>query len=176
MRRIAWGRKVSSEMNCTDIAPRHRLKTSRIDNPGAIILRLEQAGVAEFYPGFRNWFFTKVVPGLRTGERCILSHEIEGRLAGIAICKRTNIERKLCTLWVDSLLRDRGIAGKLAYRAFDWLECDQPLFTVPEERMSEFAGLLKSWNFPEPIACESCYRPGRSEFIFNGSPRQLVSL
>ncbi|MDX8469375.1 hypothetical protein RFM41_32175 [Mesorhizobium sp. VK25A] len=129
---------------------------------------LERAGVHQFYPNFQPWFFGKVVPGLHTGERHIVTTYVEGTLAGVAICKRAETERKLCTLWVAPALRERGVAKSLARCAFDWLESDRPLFTVPEERIAEFAGLLRVWGFSPPQVYPSLYRWNRAEYVFNG--------
>lgn len=137
-------------------------------NPIDVFEVLQGAGVAEFYPEFRDWFFGRVVPGLRNGERRIFSFVVDGTLAGVAICKRTEAERKLSTLWVRHVSRNRGISAELARNAFAWLESRQPLFTVPEERLDDFRGLVRAWSFPEAVAHSDLYRSGRIEHVFNG--------
>ena len=134
----------------------------------SIFAALATAGVCEFYPDLRSWFFGKVVPGLRSGERYIVPSIIQGKVAGIAICKRTKTERKLSTLWVSSGVRKSGIGGELACKAFTWLGTSHPLFTVPEERMEEFGSLLQSWSFHKPVAYCGLYRRERVEYVFNG--------
>lgn len=128
---------------------------------------LNAAGVTELYPDFSNWFWSKVVRGLRTGERRIFTSIVDGELAGVAICKRAEIENKLCTLWVSPRARGRGVAAQLANDAFVWLGTRQPLFTVPEERLPEFGGLLRGWSFSGPVAHKELYRPKRTEYVFN---------
>lgn len=137
-------------------------------DPVAVYDTLTRAGVAGLYPDFRGWFYGKVVPGLRKRERNIIPWMIDGQLAGIAICKRTPAEQKLCTLWVAPEVRARGVAAKLANEAFTWIGTARPLFTVPEERSSEFAGLVETWSFPKAVAYDGLYRTGRVEFVFNG--------
>lgn len=137
-------------------------------DPSDVFDALESAGVAAFYPDFRGWFFGRVVPGLRSGQRCIVPSFADGMLAGVAICKRTAAERKLSTLWVRDVSRNRGISVGLAQEAFAWLGSWQPLFTVPEERIGEFNGLVRAWSFPEAIAHRDLYRSGRVEHVFNG--------
>lgn len=137
-------------------------------DPSAVFAALQDAGVTELYPDFRGWFFGKVVPGLRTGERCITPAIIDSNLAGVAICKRTRTERKLSTLWVRGEVRNRRIAAQLAHDAFAWLGTSQPLFTMPEERAPEFSRLMKAWSFPKAIAYRGLYRSGRVEYVFNG--------
>lgn len=137
-------------------------------HPLLVHTALEGAGVTQLYPGFEDWFLSKVVPGMRGGERRIIAYFLGSMLAGIAICKRTEAEKKLCTLWVSPRARGRGIAIELAGEAFDWLGTTKPLFTVPEERIAEFSGLLNSWSFSEPVAYRDLYRPKRIEYVFNG--------
>lgn len=139
--------------------------------PRAVFETLLKAGLVGLYPDFREWFYGKVVPGLHTGERCILPWTIDSKLAGVAVCKRTPLERKLCTLWVSPDFRARGIAASLAREAFAWIGDPKPLFTVPEERMAEFAGLTEAWAFSAPTAYEGLYRTGRVEYVFNGPLR-----
>ncbi|MER8751223.1 GNAT family N-acetyltransferase [Mesorhizobium sp. M1050] len=138
-------------------------------DPCSIYDWLVRAGVHGFYPNFRPWFFGRVIPGLHSGERHIVTTYVEGALAGVAICKRSEAEHKLCTLWVEPALRERGVAKSLARYAFDWLDSDRPLFTVPEERIAEFAGLLRVWSFSAPRTYPSLYRSNRVEYVFNGS-------
>jgi hypothetical protein len=119
------------------------------------------------YPGFREWLFGKVVAA-PTGERAIFLETSGPRIVGIAIAKRSISERKLCTLWVRHDARVGGVASSLANAAFDWLGTNRPLFSVPEERISEFRGLLRTWEFAEPQALSGYYRPNKIEFVFNG--------
>jgi hypothetical protein len=165
---------MTGELSCVrPLAGRH-FHISPPCDPAVVHATLERAGVSDFYPDFQPWFFNRVVPGLHRGERSILTTELEGTLAGVAICKYSGIERKLCTLWVAPKLRGRGLADELALRAFDWLDTDRPLFTVPEEGLIEFTGLVRAWDFPSPTAYPNLYRRGRTEYVFNGSAANLV--
>jgi hypothetical protein len=137
--------------------------------PVTIYAALERAGVSELYPDFQPWFFNRVVPGLYSNERRIITVELEGELAGVAICKCNGLERKLCTLWVPQMLRVRGVASELGRRAFDWLDTDRPLFTIPEERFLEFESLVRAWGFTMPTVYPNLYRRGRTEYVYNGS-------
>lgn len=137
-------------------------------NPEAIYAALERANVPAFYPGFRAWFFGKVVPGIGEQRRIFVVSD-HGSVAGLAICKRTDNERKLSTLWVHHSLRGRGIAGELAREAFEWLDSQHPVFTVPQEHLAMFSGLIRSWGFAKPVAYQSLYRTACTEYVFNGS-------
>jgi len=122
----------------------------------------------QIYPGFRAWYFERVVPAVALGTRFVTVRRESGIPIGVAIAKDEGGERKLCTLWVRDGCRGRGIARALADEAFDWLGDRRPLFTVPEERMSEFLPLVTGWQFGEPVRHDSLYRDGRCEFVFNG--------
>lgn len=137
-------------------------------DPNVVFATLASAGLGDLYPDFRGWFYGKVIPGVQKGERCIIPWTIDSKLAGIAICKRTSFEQKLCTIWVSPDVRARGVAATLARAAFAWIGNTKPLFTVPEERAAEFVGLVESWAFPQAVAYDGLYRTGRVEYVFNG--------
>lgn len=136
-------------------------------SPEMVYRTLENAAVTRLYPGFDAWFLTKVVPGVRNGERRIVTSVTNGKLSGVAICKRSASEAKLCTMWVSPPARGCGIAAKLASEAFKWLGTNKPLFTVPEERLSEFQNLLRAWAFTDHIEYPGLYRANRVEHVFN---------
>jgi hypothetical protein len=128
----------------------------------------------ERYPNFRSWYYDKVIPGVFEGERCLLACVSDANLLGVAIGKRSG-EQKLCTLWVIPAARAIGVADILAQRAFEWIGADRPLFTVPEEQLPFFRGLLSRWNFAHTQKIAGYYRQGKIEHIFNGHlvPEQI---
>jgi hypothetical protein len=119
------------------------------------------------YPNFRSWYYDKVIPGAFEGKRCLLACLAGENLLGIAIAKRGE-EEKLCTLWVCQEARAVGVANIIAQRAFDWIGTSRPLFTVPEEQIPFFRGLLRRWNFDQTQKIAGYYRQGKVEHIFNG--------
>jgi hypothetical protein len=119
------------------------------------------------YPNFRKWYFEKMLPDVATGARAIFACIEDGRLSGVVIAKRGS-EKKLCSLWVNPSARSAGLAAALAYNAFNWLGTQQPLFTVPEERLPEFRGLLNLWKFGEGTPVLGYYRHNKIEHVFNG--------
>ncbi len=165
---------MTGETSFPHILSRPFLRQLSPADPAVVLAALEQAGVPRLYPGLRSWFLGKVVPGLAHGERRIMTAGWQGALAGVAICKRGEVERKLCTLWIQPALRERGFAYELARDAFDWLDTSRPLFTVPEERFAEFSGLVSAWRFAGPYACPGLYRAGKIEYVYNGYPDGLA--
>lgn len=150
------------------LAPSPSAFLSSANSPEAVYTSLDEAGVAQLYPGFEAWFIGTVIPGLRTGERRVVTSIVDGAIAGVAISKRTQSELKLCTLWVAPQSRRIGIATELAKDAFAWLGTERPVFTVPEELITGFEKLLRQWSFSDHVECRSLYRPRRIEHVFNG--------
>lgn len=85
------------------------------------------------------------------------------------IAKRTRDERKLCTLWVRPELAGVGIGVRLIEAGRLWVGTRSPLASVPEERMPELAGILDRLGFTQTQRLESFYRPGKAEYLFNGT-------
>ena len=121
------------------------------------------------YPGLDEWLRGPVAEGLTIGTRSVFLCRHRSDLLGVAIAKRTTVERKLCTLWVTETARGLGIASILAAYAFEWLGTDRPLFTVAEERIGEFRALLNAWRFSAYDTAIGQYRQGKREYVFNGA-------
>ncbi|MGF1924795.1 MAG: GNAT family N-acetyltransferase [Bacteroidia bacterium] len=121
------------------------------------------------YPGFRQWFWGQVVPGVNQGSRVIatLSRESDD-FASIAILKNSVAEKKICTLWVAPEFRACGLASRLIEHAFDLLSSERPLITVASERLSEFERPLAKFGFQLEQTYPNYYRTGSTEYAFNG--------
>jgi hypothetical protein len=130
------------------------------------------AHLETFYPQFGRWFWRKVVPGLGNGSRRILPVHTGETLVGITILKRIPEERKICTLWVAPFARQIGVGRRLLSDSLAWLDCDKPLITVCQERLNELQPLLRKFGFSLEQVCDSYYRPGRLEYVFNGLTAQ----
>jgi hypothetical protein len=125
---------------------------------------LEELGNA--YPGFREWFMSKVVPGVADGTRRVFAEISDSRISGVAIAKRDHRELKLCTLWKDPM-SDGGTAVTLVRSAMDWLGTERPSFTVPSDRIQRLRPVLNHFGMDGGIAVGSLYRPGVGEYLFN---------
>lgn len=122
-----------------------------------------------FYPNFKIWFSTKVIPGLVNNTREILTEYRNGQLVGIAIIKRTKEEQKICTIKVIPEYQNRGIGIKLFKKSLLSLNTDKPLVTVPEERFNEFHKIFTHFGFKLNEIKKDYYRKGKKEYIYNGS-------
>jgi hypothetical protein len=129
-----------------------------------LLRRLE--GLESVYPGFRDWYLSKVVPGVADGTRRVFAEISGSRISGVAIAKRDRRELKLCTLWKDPAA-DSGTAVAIARSAMDWLGTERPSFTVPADRIQRLRPVLNHFGMSDGISVGSLYRPGVGEFLFN---------
>ncbi|MET2530387.1 GNAT family N-acetyltransferase [Ralstonia pseudosolanacearum] len=135
----------------------------------ALAVIKDQLGmISGFYPEFDGWFSSKVLPGLKKGERSILLEHTAGRLSGIAIVKSNASERKLCCLRVLPPYQGSGVGLRLFERAFDVLETRAPLLSVAEEQVANFDRIFKHYGFELAKEYRGLYRPKKTEFSFNG--------
>ncbi|WP_339159248.1 GNAT family N-acetyltransferase [Methylobacterium bullatum] len=128
----------------------------------AFILPLSQD-----YPGIEGWFLTKVVPGLRDGTRFLYRVERSGRLVGLGIAKRTQAEKKICTVRIAPDYVGRGIGLKIFDGLLHWLDTDQPHFTVGEHKLPAFDRIFDWYGFKVTSLNESLYIPQRIELAYN---------
>jgi GNAT superfamily N-acetyltransferase len=129
------------------------------------------------YPQHYEWF-AKMVFKINNGkERDILLCQNEtGKIIGTSILKRTNNERKICTLRVDSLYQRHGIGRKLFLKSFEWLETEKPIISVSCEKLEQFEKIFKYFNFKVEQVCSGLYKQNRSEYVFNGELREQTLL
>ena len=121
------------------------------------------------YPGIDHWFHDKVMIGELKGTRRIFAMELGGRLAAVTIAKNEDGERKLCCVRVRPDLEGRGFGIRLMERAMDWMGTDRPLATVSEEKLPQFERIFERYGFQNTGAETGIYRPGKIEYIFNGT-------
>lgn len=121
-----------------------------------------------YYPEIDRWFETKVLPGIVAGTRRIIVRQDSGHVCGLAILKKESLERKICTIWVRPSHRGAGLGQRLVDESLEWLQCERPMLTVPEEALASFVPLLKRNDFELIQRADGYYRSGRCEYVFNG--------
>lgn len=88
-------------------------------------------------------------------------------ILGLIILKKTHCEKKICTLKVDECSQRKGIGSALILKAFDFLETDKPLITVPEEYENMFSKILNKFEFKKTDEIHGLYRENKIEYIYN---------
>lgn len=125
------------------------------------------------YPNIDAWF-NKVIneinhhPENREMFICLSNNDGSPSVLGLVILKKTHCEKKICTLKVDERYQRKGIGSALILEAFDFLETDKPLITVPEEYENMFSKILNKFEFKKTDEIHGLYRENKIEYIYNG--------
>lgn len=129
-----------------------------------VYLNLKEATL--YYPDFKNWFYSKVIPGVLLGERKIILEARENNIAGIAIVNK-GCEKKLATLRVGEFYKNKGLGIKLFEKSFEELRTDKPFLTVSEEKYPEFKKIFRYYGFKLTNIHYDLYRKNKKEYFFN---------
>lgn len=122
----------------------------------------------EDYPDFYKWYYNKVRDGVINGNREIIFSVVQGYIAGIAIIKKEQGEKKICTLRVFRQFQHNGIGKKLVAESFDYLHTYKPLITVSSDRDYQFQKLFNYFGFNKTSELSSYYSFGKKEIVYNG--------
>lgn len=123
------------------------------------------------YPLHDKWF-KEIAKELKCNinkEREILFVKSENdEIIGVSILKKTEFEKKICTLRVAKNYQKKGIGTMLVKASCEFLATDKPIITVSQSRHHEFIRLFKQFNFTlDTIYCGK-YCPGVKEYCYNG--------
>lgn len=127
--------------------------------------------LCKIYPNIEEWFQNKVKKELeeKKGSREILL-VLNGNIhpiVGIAILKKSENEKKICTIRVHKKFLKRGIGSKLFEESIKFLEEPKPMITISEDTIDAFKPLLKKFNFKLFEEKMGLYVPGKKEYIYN---------
>lgn len=137
--------------------------------------------IGSSYPGHFEWLSNVFLGGLRDGNRGYSfaidnnkftdvcgGHMVQMyKLAGCALLKNTDEEKKICCLFVDPEYRYQGIASHLIENSFEMLGTDKPLMTVAENNLSQLQKLINRYDFELTSVRDSVYRRGIKEYYYN---------
>ena len=149
---------------------RHSATVNRVQKIDEIkIVYQELMNLQNEYPNFKKWFFEKVVPGVFSGERIIVTASDGDILLGIMVLKNSS-EKKICTLRVLPEFQRQGIGHLLLDYAISILGTSNPIITVSDDHIHEFSSiLLRDYNFSLIELQVGYYRDNHAEYVFNGS-------
>lgn len=129
----------------------------------AIYERIKKA--KKFYPDFKNWYYSKVIPEVINNKREIILEQRANEIVGLSIVKFD--EKKLCTLKIFDEYKNRGYGLRLFEKSFERLETNKPFLTASEEKHQEFKRIFKYYNFELTSVKENLYRKGKKEYFYN---------
>ena len=126
-----------------------------------------------FYLDIKEWY-EKVMSEIEQNNKrrelflALISKEENLHLAGILILKKTENEKKICTIRVLKNFRNKGIGTKLLKKSIEYLETKTPLITLPEEcYKGSFKFLLEKYSFKMTSKVVGVYRDNKVEYFFN---------
>lgn len=132
--------------------------------------------LTQSYPDFENWFYNIVIPEveLKNGQREIiialskLASKPKVVLTGIAILKKTDSEKKICTFRIHDNYHNQGIGTQLFEQCFTYLGTRKPIITISEDRKLMFERHIKTFRFVETQSLKDYYKKGSTEYVYNG--------
>ena len=137
------------------------------------ILTLTQP-VNNIYPGRTKWFWEKFIPGLQKKERMyIIAQDNDNTLAGCVLIKRTEEEKKICTLFVHPQFRGQGLGRQLMELTLRELG-EHPLITVSSRNLSQLSSLLKQYGFHLSATKKGAYNSEDTEYYFNDKKADAI--
>lgn len=132
--------------------------------------------LAECYPKFDEWFDKTVIPEmeLKDGKReiIIVISELESShralLTGIAILKKTQYEKKICTFRIHEDYRNQGIGTELFEKCFEYLGTRKPIITISDKSRDMFEKHIIKYGFEKKQELKDYYKQGTIECVYNG--------
>jgi len=119
------------------------------------------------YPGFRNWYYNIVRPGMLIGKREIILSIVNDYIAGVLVLKNNHDERKICTLRVCSNFQRNGIGKSLISKSFEFLDTEKPLITVNAAKENQFNKIFNHFGFEKTFELSGHYRQHEKEIVYN---------
>ena len=125
------------------------------------------------YPNINIWY-KKIISEINNCHKsiemfiCFSNEKNLLSISGLMILKKTDDEKKICTLRVKENYQRKGIGSELIQKAFDFLETEKPLITVPKKSVEVFSRIFNSYGFEKNDEIKNLYRKGNVEHIYNG--------
>lgn len=124
----------------------------------------------EQYQEYLKWYYNKNIPRVLNGTGEIIFY-LEGfTVSGLAILKKDVDEKKICTLMINEEYRKKGYSKEILESAFEYLETDKPLITIPTKRIEEFKSIITAYDWEESKRTDMYLS---EEIIFN-EPKKLI--
>lgn len=99
------------------------------------------------YPNFCNWFNNKLLKGLDNGTRNIIILTQNNKVIGFVNLKKTDKERKMSNLYVNSIFYYEKCLNLLVDEATKWLEDEYPVVIISKQEIAKCSHLLINRNW-----------------------------
>lgn len=119
------------------------------------------------YPKHYSWFHDKFVKELDGKKREIIFYADDNIIYGVAFLKKSENEKKICTIMVNEKFRNKGIGTIILEEAFQFLGTCKPLITMPDYKEICFRKIIDKYKWEQKQSIDSCYSKNK-EIIFNG--------
>lgn len=93
----------------------------------------------------------------------------KNKIIGVIILKKTNNEKKICTLKVDKNFKKNGIGKILIEMGLYWLNNDKPIITINSNNFIEFKNLFSYYGFQLEQVLKNYYKLSEIEYVYNGN-------
>ena len=120
------------------------------------------------YPGFNKWYWSLFKDNVLTNDRDIIFYVYNNDIAGVAILKHSNFEKKICTLRVSTRFQRMGIGSALIEKSFEIFNNDKPLITIHISKYNSFKSIFEKYNFSLEQQIQGYYGWFKSELSYNG--------
>ncbi len=143
----------------------------KIDDSVFVQLNALLSDLNKEYPFFDGWLRKVFLEVQTTYNRFIIVcfDQDNNQIIGIAILKKSQKEKKICTLRVICPYKRQGVGTELLKKSIEILNDSQPLITVSELHIDEFLPFLRKHGFVLKNKVKSIYNKGIYEYFFNTS-------
>ena len=140
-----------------------KLKETSFDD--IILVKRSLMNLRKCYPQFSEWYDSKILPNLDNDTRRIFLATNNGEFSGALILKRTDEEKKVCTLFVNEKKnRHKNLGLDFLRIASEELETYKLPITISDEAKSYFFN-SNSFNFQTKYVKENLYAKNMKEYI-----------
>lgn len=120
------------------------------------------------YPRHDEWY-RGIVREIKEGlDRDIIIAYSGKEIAGVSVLKKSQLEKKICSLRVAKEYQGNGLGRALFRKSLDYLETDKPILTVSQNKKDEFQKIFKYFGFSLEQIYPGKYRPDLNEYCYNG--------
>lgn len=140
------------------------IKLSEDDPDKILLVKKSLIGLRSCYPGFSEWYDSKIVPQIKNNSREIFLVTNHSEFSGALILKNTKQEKKVCTLFVREDKRFNHLGLDLIRIASEELETYKLPITISSEAIEVF-NEASSFNFYQIDKKKSMYKKGIDEYV-----------